>query len=230
MSNILIGLNAVAITYAASLLIGTAPSYYALASAFLIIYAVYSYDRAKGGAEDAGKKKSGSKKLAAIAALASILVYPHAIVLLPAVTGLLYTARLPGIGRPKDLPRAKSIIVSTSIAGLAVGLVWWDLRVFAFRFISVFVNSVICDIRDIEGDGLHGVRTIPVMLGVEWTKLALVIITSAMWFLLPVSGKSMIAILASYALIVLPYQEWLVDGDWIIITGISMALSQVLHI
>ena len=92
------------------------------------------------------------------------------------------------------------------------------------------VAKVICDIRDIEGDGLHGVRTIPVMLGVEWTKLVLVIITSAMWFLLPVSGKSMIAILASYALIVLPYHEWLVDGDWIIITGISMALSQVLHI
>jgi 4-hydroxybenzoate polyprenyltransferase len=230
MSNILIGLNSVAITCAAGLLMGTAPSYYALVSAFLIIYAVYSYDRAKGGAEDAGKKKSGNKKLAAIAALASILIYPHAIVLLPAVAGLLYTARLPAIGRPKDLPGAKSIIVSTSIAGLAVGLVLWDLRVFAFLFISVFVNSVICDIRDIEGDGLHGVRTIPVMLGVECTKLVLVIITSAMWFLLPVSGKSIIAILASYALIVLPYQEWMVDGDWIMITGIYMVISQVLHI
>jgi 4-hydroxybenzoate polyprenyltransferase len=93
-----------------------------------------------------------------------------------------------------------------SITGLAVGLVWWDLRVFAFMFVSVFVNSIICDIRDIEGDGLHGVRTIPVMLGVERTKLALVIITSAMWFLLPVSVKSMVAILASYALIVLPFR------------------------
>ena len=67
-------------------------------------------------------------------------------------------------------------------------------------------------------------------LASECTKLVLVIITSAMWFLLPVSGKSIIAILASYALIVLPYQEWMVDGDWIMITGIYMVISQVLHI
>ncbi|MEI8004088.1 MAG: hypothetical protein WCG94_07095, partial [Methanothrix sp.] len=174
MSNVLIGLDSAAVAIAAALFMHVEPSNAALIAAFLVTYAVYGYDRSKGGPEDEINRKGktrGGKWLPAVAYLAAIAIYPEPIMLLPTVAGLLYTVRLPGIGRPKDLPGAKSIIVGSSVAGVGVGLWGWSWPVFAFMFLSVFINSVICDIRDIEGDRIHGVRTIPVMIGAKRTKL-----------------------------------------------------------
>lgn len=233
MSNVLIGCNALAATFAAAIFMHVVSSNAALVAAFLVTYAVYSYDRSKGGPEDEINrmgKPTGGKWLPAMAYLAAIVLYSHPIVLLPAVAGFLYTVTVPHLGRPKDLPGAKSIIVSSSVAGFVVGLLGWSWPVFAFMFLSVFVNSVICDIRDIEGDGLHGVRTIPVMLGAKRTKLLLAFLASCMWFFLPLSILSMIAIAFSYMQIGLRYRDVLVDADWIMVTGIYLVISQVLHI
>ena len=94
---------------------------------------------------------------------------------------------------------------------------------------NLVINTIVCDIRDIEGDRLHGVRTIPVLLGRENTRLALIALASSMWFMQPITLLSAITVLFGYAMIFLPFREWFVDGDWTIIMGIYMILSHIMH-
>ena len=41
-----------------------------------------------------------------------------------------------------------------------------SLLIFCFIFTKIMINSILFDVRDVEGDGASGVRTLPVVLGV----------------------------------------------------------------
>jgi len=167
--------------------------------------------------------------VAAILITALIDIWKVPYVLVPIVAGLIYTAKIKG-HRVKDIPTAKNVIVGLSWGVLEAGLAGAGWSIFAFFSLWAFNNSTICDIRDVIGDRLSGVRTIPAMLGAERTRLALVILTSIMWLLLPLSLLSVTTISYGYRMIYSQFQEGVVDGDWLIIMGISTALSQVIHI
>ena len=167
--------------------------------------------------------------VAAILITALIDIWKVPYVLVPIVAGLIYTAKIKG-HRVKDIPTAKNVIVGLSWGALEAGLAGAGWPIFASFSLWAFNNSTICDIRDVIGDRLSGVRTIPAMLGAERTRLALVILTSIMWLLLPLSLLSMTTISYGYRMIYSQFQEGVVDGDWLIIMGISTALSQVIHI
>ena len=234
-----------AVTFGAALMAGKKPDLWLCLAGALVTFAIYTLDRLKSSEEDAinnperssiflGKEKLfmgliAASFLAAILITALIDVWKVLYVLVPIGTGLIYTARIGG-HRLKDIPFAKTIVVATSLGTLTSGLAGFTWPVFALISMNLAINTIVCDIRDIEGDRLHGVRTIPVMIGTERTRLLLVVLASCMWFLLPLSILSVTTVIFSYLIFVLPFNEWFVDGSWMIIVGISMAISQVIHI
>jgi 4-hydroxybenzoate polyprenyltransferase len=167
---------------------------------FLLGFSVYNLNRKTDEKEDAinhqerykfTKKYENHLYIAAIigCGLALLLgaLYGLAtflIVLFPLVLGILYSIPcLPpstGCRRLKEIPVVKNIIV-----GLAWGIPLTFIPLFVLNvpatlataisliFISsfIFIGSVLPDVRDMEGDKIVGIRTIPVVLGAERTMI-----------------------------------------------------------
>jgi 4-hydroxybenzoate polyprenyltransferase len=84
--------------------------------------------------------------------------------------------------RLKDLPVLKTFIAPSLIAAV---LVLWpvlelrrslgerEMLVFFWCFIILSVNSISFDLRDIQGDLRNGTRTVPVLLGANWSTVLL---------------------------------------------------------
>jgi len=124
----------------------------------------------------------------------SIMTLP--ILLFPLLLGILYSVKLSRkIPRLKDITGVKNLTIALS---WAVGSTFFPLiyltnkkivliiLVFYFFFLKSYINSIIFDVRDIEGDRMNGVRTIPVSMGREKTKLLLLILNSTLfpWLLI----------------------------------------------
>jgi 4-hydroxybenzoate polyprenyltransferase len=119
----------------------------------------------------------------------SILTLP--ILLFPLLLGILYSVRLTRkIPRLKDITGVKNLTIALSWAVgstflpliyLANKEILLIILVFYLFFLKSYINSIIFDIRDIDGDRLNGVRTIPVLLGRERTKILLLILNSTLF-------------------------------------------------
>jgi 4-hydroxybenzoate polyprenyltransferase len=84
--------------------------------------------------------------------------------------------------RLKDLPVLKTFIAPSLIAAV---LVLWpvleirrslgarEILVFFWCFVILSVNSISFDLRDIQGDRRNGTRTLPVLLGANWSTVLL---------------------------------------------------------
>jgi 4-hydroxybenzoate polyprenyltransferase len=82
--------------------------------------------------------------------------------------------------RLKDLPALKTFIAPFLIAAV---LVLWpvleirkslgarEMLVFFWCFIVLSVNSISFDLRDIQGDLRNGTRTLPVLIGANWSTI-----------------------------------------------------------
>jgi 4-hydroxybenzoate polyprenyltransferase len=124
----------------------------------------------------------------------SILTLP--ILLFPLLLGILYSVRLSRkIPRLKDITGVKNLTIALSwaVGSTFLPLIYLTNKkivlitlVFYFFFLKSYMNSIIFDVRDIEGDRMSGVRTIPVSLGREKTKLLLLILNSTLllWLLI----------------------------------------------
>ena len=161
----------------------------------LVIYTVYTLDRALESAEDSVNRKelNGSKREVAIAV--SVLAFAVgafilakeglcALAFLPFITGYLYSK---GIKISKFSLKLKG---GLGVKNLVVGLTWGIfiaglaggsslqssahmlpvILVFAFFGIKLFINSAIYDFKDVKGDTLAGIRTLPVALGEQNTR------------------------------------------------------------
>jgi 4-hydroxybenzoate polyprenyltransferase len=85
--------------------------------------------------------------------------------------------------RLKDLPVLKTFIAPILIAAV---LVLWpvlevrtslgakEILVFFWCFVILSVNSISFDLRDIQGDRQNGTRTLPVLLGANWSTVLIV--------------------------------------------------------
>ncbi len=87
--------------------------------------------------------------------------------------------------RLKDVPGFKAAIVAGSITFAAVGLplaYGHDVPlatvgpVALFIWVMVVSNAIMCDVGDLRADRLTGVRTLPVMVGVRRTRMAVVLL------------------------------------------------------
>jgi 4-hydroxybenzoate polyprenyltransferase len=161
----------------------------------LVIYTVYTLDRTLGSEEDAVNRKelNGSKKEIGLAVcLLTFLIGSYILArermlvfaFIPFVTCYLYSKGIK-IGKfafkLKGGFGVKNLVVGLTwgifIAGLAgskCGNIVPIFLVFAFFGVKLFVNSAIFDFKDVKGDTLAGIKTLPVSLGEQNTRNLLI--------------------------------------------------------
>ena len=165
---------------------------------FLITFAIYAFDHAGGSQEDllnnparAALAKQPIKQLAVLAYLAAIVLVriwdigKLFAVVVPGIAGAIYTMRIDGI-RLKDMPGMKTLIVATSTAISRAGLIGGPIRLYGLVFLIMIIDTVLCDLRDMNGDAVEGVRTVPVLLGRGCTLLILAAINGFVFLFSPV--------------------------------------------
>lgn len=128
--------------------------------------------------------------LVALLGLLTTLRWPtSALVLGGAGASCLYAVPLgPRKLRMKALPGAKSVVVGSAVA-IAVVLVplvehavpWTTLTWSTLAFLGslTVVNATLFDVRDVEQDRARGMRTLPLLLGLTGTRLALGLVVVA---------------------------------------------------
>ncbi|MDD1680363.1 MAG: UbiA family prenyltransferase [Methanoregula sp.] len=197
-----IGIMAVAMTYTSSSLQNLPWNPSAAIILSFVVFSVYNLNRKTDAAEDAlnhaGRFRFTSRFgrplfLSALAAYGGALILAAAagpasalLAAVPLLAGIIYSVPLLSgfcrYQRVKEIPVMKNIVVSGSwaiafsflpafLAGTFPDV--HSLVVFALIFEYVFIASVLPDIRDREGDAATHVYTIPVLIGVEKTRLFL---------------------------------------------------------
>jgi 4-hydroxybenzoate polyprenyltransferase len=204
-TRIFLALNGMFVYIFSALLCGFPPDPFLLESSFLITLAVYTFNLVTDLSEDEINRSDqviDSKTYLGISISALILgiffnaikgVYALIIGGLPLILGLFYSVKIfPWLPRIKEVLGAKSLIVASSwaLTGSILPTVTASIRNekiifnFLYIFINLLVNTIIFDIKDIEGDSRAGVKTIPVVLGRGKTIKLLYIINSSLIILL----------------------------------------------
>lgn len=209
-SSLYMSINGFLKAYYSFLLYGILIKWDLLLATFLSVFAVYCMNRLTDKEEDAVNSPEranfveGNEKILVFILFLSYFTaiilgllnsfFAMFIILFPLCAGITYNIRIsPKIPRLKDIFAVKNIITAlswavgtaflplTNSSGISLTLI---ISLFYFFFIKSFVNTVLYDIRDIEGDRENGIRTIPVGIGKLKTKKLLLILTSS---LIPVS-------------------------------------------
>jgi len=189
-SSILVSISGAFRIYLAALLLGTQVNLLTCAAGFLIIYSVYTLDRTLDSKEDlinreelTGLSKQTGLTLVIVTFLLGsigfanegLLVYAF----LPFVTGYLYSKGIK-IGkyflRLKGGLGVKNIVVGVTwglctvgVAGLSNNLPAVLIVLLLFG-VKTFVNSVLDDFKDVKGDCLAGIKTLPSCYGTKKTR------------------------------------------------------------
>lgn len=243
-------------TYVGYVLLEEQPRILTCLIVFLISFSVYSLDKIADLDKDVvnmpqrrgflyRRKRlvlSCSLVAYALAFLLTLSSTPAAlpIVMIPLVANALYGMKpLPMVPRLKDIPVMKNVVVAstwalitTMMPVLSAGSLGM-LNIFVvgyFMFVKTFIDTVLYDMRDVEGDRLNGVRTIPVMMGKRKTTAILLAANSTLLSLLPLMHwdvKLFAAILIAYGFGYIIYfmekidplvLDFLVEGEWMIAT------------
>ena len=264
-SSIWIGVTGFFVTYISYTLLGLAPNITACFIVFLVVFSVYSLNKFTDTDEDEINMPerirfiSHRKNVVLLSALSAyvlsiiltFLVKPSAvpIVFIPLITNAVYGSKLmPWIPRFKDIPVMKNVFVALSWALVvvllpAVGTIdplnRIEIIVFYFVLVKCFINTVLFDLRDVNGDLEMGIETMPVILGVRKTLDVLLVINSSLIFLVPfVTGevKVLMAAMALYGCaIILHFRErrnsvqfdLLVDGEWMLASILYIILYKL---
>ncbi len=257
-SSIFVGATGFFQTFIGYILLGGPPSLPMCIAAFLITFSTYSLNKLTDMAEDSINMPERVKfirdrrQLILLTSLGAYLlsiplafsVTPKALPILfvPLLANLLYSSRLlPGIPRMKDIPVMKNVFVATSWAMVCTLLPSVDisnvprmtaLAVLYFMFVKVFINTILYDIRDVDGDRASGVKTIPVLLGTKKTTMIQLAINSTILFILALlnnHAKLLVMGMMLYGYIFIIYfrhrQNPLLldafeDGEWMIFSAV----------
>lgn len=186
----------------AFLLAGIATRFTPYIAFALIMYATYTLDRALECKEDAINKceLSGANRKIGLAACAlaffagTVLLFLDGIYLapfVPFVIGYFYSKgfRLGTFQlKLKGSLGSKNVIVGITWAGtIALIVSQWCTSlmtigiIFLFFSLKVFITSCVNDFKDVRGDIIAGVRTLPAHLGEKTTKTILLGILAAMY-------------------------------------------------
>jgi 4-hydroxybenzoate polyprenyltransferase len=197
----------------------------------LVVFSVYNLNRKTDAAEDAlnhAKRYSVTSRFGRPLFLGALVAYAGALIIaaaagpvsvllaaVPLLSGIMYSfPLLPKTcryQRVKEIPVMKNIVVSgawaLSFSLLPVFLAsshpdMHTLVVFILIFEYVFIASVLPDIRDREGDAATRVYTIPVLIGVEKTRVFLTVFNLTMAALMLTIGFSRSSFAALAVLIV----------------------------
>jgi 4-hydroxybenzoate polyprenyltransferase len=128
----------------------------------------------------------GAYILALVIGILTKQILSITILLLPLWVAILYSVPLaPGLPRLKDIFFAKSLSVALGMS-LSIFLLLYIfypqpnilLIWVSFLFIKLFINTVLFDVRDLDGDKKTGIKTIPVTWGIRKTKNFLLLLNS----------------------------------------------------
>lgn len=258
-------------TYYPFLLFGAVINWNLLLATFLVIFAVYCMNNLTDKEEDevnSPEKASfvnNNEKTLTFAVGSSYIIalilgfldsfYAVLILLVPLFAGFIYSIKVSSrLPRLKDIFAVKNIIialswavVTTFIPAINTTNVSWVFitAIFYFFFVKSFVNSVVCDIRDIEGDKANGIKTIPVGIGKLKTKKMLGALTFSIMPVISVLlfyGLSLgyfitmaFSMVNSYWHInyvsntkeVSKYMSLLVHGEWIFVLALCYIITLV---
>ena len=262
-SSLFLSISSVLMLYLSFLLFGVALKPILLCAMFLVVYSVYSLNRLTDQEEDAinAPERSifveGNERFLLAVAIVSYIAalvlgwiespFAALILLFPIISGIAYSKNIFsafGIPRLKDIFLVKSLIVASSWAVCAAFLPMIYLSgnftklgfIFPLFFIKMFINTVLFDVRDVVGDALNDVKTIPVVIGIKKTRRFLLILQSSLlvWLALFLDSFSryyvilIISMIYGYLYIIYfccenehngVLRDVLVDGEWII-TGV----------
>lgn len=182
--------------YLASLLLGSSVSISLCLAGGLIIYSVYTLDRALGCKEDLVNRSELNDSCKDIGIIVSVVTFMIGsfifsrynilwLAFFPFITGYLYSKglRLHGFNlRLKAGLGVKNLVVGLTwgvctacVAGHSSALLPL-LIVFLLYGVKTAINSVIDDFKDVNGDSLAGLKTLPACLGELGTRNVLLLL------------------------------------------------------
>ena len=191
------------VPYVTYMLYGIIIDHNLLLSSFLLSFSVYSLDKLSNIKEDSislSERAGFISRHKKILIYITITSYVFAIVLaglenivalfviiFPLCIGLIYSIKISNV-RLKDVPALKNISISISwaVVGTFLPLAVSSkpfipiALILYLGFIKCFINTVLFDVRDIEGDSVNGIRTIPVIYGLKKTKSLLLFLNSTL--------------------------------------------------
>jgi len=263
-TSVFLSVNAQMVAAFSSLLYGVRVEPTTLLIAFLATFSVYNMNRATDVAEDSVNRPEAAGRGADFYLLPSIVAAALCLLLSASVGALAllviaatfaasvaYSVRLlPGVPRFKEVVGVKSVLVALSwgftgallpaaaqpVDPAKIGLA------FAYIFIQLLVNTVLCDVCDVEGDVASGVRTLPVALGLGRTRSLLLAVNSLMlpWLAYCLSRGLFLEYMPALFfgmfygyLIILVFSGWrrgrllvelAVDGEWLPLVALMRLL------
>jgi 4-hydroxybenzoate polyprenyltransferase len=144
------------------------------------------------------------------------------ILFFPLIMGGLYSIKIPSLHRKihrkekyarlKDIPLVKNLTATTAWTAsitllpafyLSANVGFSILFVFLLIFGRFLISTITFDIRDIEGDKLHGIHTIPAILGVKKTQELLILINMVIFALITIATYVGILPVLTYLIITL---------------------------
>ena len=201
-TSVFLALNAQMVVAFSSLLYGVEVKPVILLIAFFATFSVYNINRATDRAEDFINRPETASRgtnfyiLPSITALMlcfflSAVVGASTLLVIAAlfISSIAYSVKLlPSIPRLKEIVGVKSVLVALSwgFTGAFLPASSWPVDplkialTFAYISIQLLVNTVLCDVCDMEGDMASGVRTIPIVLGLSRTRTLLLMVNSLM--------------------------------------------------
>ncbi|MEN4006604.1 MAG: UbiA family prenyltransferase [Methanobacteriaceae archaeon] len=272
LSSLFISINCLLATYFSFLLFNIKPNLNLLLAAFFVTFTIYNLNKLTDKEEDSvnlperADYVQGNERLLLLSSILSCFTalllgflvnfWTIPVILFPFIVGVFYSMRIhPKIPRLKDVVGVKSFIVALSwtVGATFTPAVYSQkativiILIFYFFFIKLFVNTILFDVRDIEGDKKSGVKTIPVAIGRSKTKKLLLAIHSS---LIPWLVVSMLLGLFTRYLPVLifciVYGYWyinhfcnenkkiqgfpldlLVDGEWLFVAALCFVVDIV---
>jgi 4-hydroxybenzoate polyprenyltransferase len=211
-SSMFVGFVGIAMVFTTSLLLNLPISPYLLLILFLISFSVYNINRKTDIKEDKISHPLRAMFIEAYynhIKIIAVLCYATALllgflrsflvgmfILVPLLFVGLYSLRwIPksSASRLKEIFIVKNFTVAFAwaLAVTSLPLVYFEsgisiavVFIFLFIFLKVFGNTVTFDVRDIKGDVVHKIRTVPIKLGIEKTKRLLIAINLASFFVL----------------------------------------------
>ncbi len=197
-SNLLISLSATSVAVSTMLLADLSPDPLALGIVFAATLFVYTFNRLADRSEDVRNLPGRvafvaeyGRVLLAVGVVLYTVTFASALargvpgapaLVLPAIVAVLYSQ----VG-VKRILLAKNLLVGLSwgLVPLGVGVyydVLWTVDIlFMFAFVTVMLTiaAAVFDIKDIEGDRAEGIRTVPIVLGVDRTRRLAVAVSVA---------------------------------------------------
>ena len=263
-TSVFLAVNAQMVAAFSSLMYGVEVKPVKLLIAFLATFSVYNVNRATDRAEDSVNRPETASRgtrfflvpsiAASILCLllsASVGAQALLVVLTSFTASVAYSVKLlPSIPRLKEVVGVKSVLVALSWGFTGALLPASAQQVdpakialtFAYISIQLLVNTVLCDVCDVEGDVASGVRTLPIVLGFSRTRSLLLMVNSLMlpWLAYCLSRGLFLdympalffGLIYGYA-IILVFSGWrrgrlmvelAVDGEWIPLVALMRLL------